>query len=62
MLLWLLLLCSMRVHFSVLHQKVIALNEIVLYGGRGGEGEKVEGKGREGRRRKDGQRGEEGTL
>ena len=39
-LLWLLLLCSMRVHFSVLHQEVIALNEIVLYRGegRGGEG------------------------
>ena len=77
-LLWLLLLCSMRVHFSVLHQEVIALNEIVLYGeggegrgrgtggrdeGRGeGEGVKVEGKRREGMRWKDGQRGEEGTL
>ena len=61
---WLLLLCLMRVHFSVLHQEVIALNEIVLYRGRGrgrgrgtggrdegrgeGEGVKVEGKRRRG--------------
>ena len=39
----------MRVHFSVLHQEVIALNEIVLYGGEGegeGEGERREGEGR----------------
>ena len=40
------------VHLSVLHQKVIAVNEIVLYGGRGG-GER-EG---EGRRRGRGRRG-----
>ena len=65
---WLLLLCSMRVHFSVLHQEVIALNEIVLYGEEGegeGEGEeRGEGKGRGGggggERRERGGRGREG--
>ena len=45
MLLWLLLLCSMRVYFSVMHQKVIAVNEIILY---------VGGRGREGRRGREG--------
>ena len=36
------------VHLSVLHQKVIAVNEIVLYGGGEGEGER---RGRRGERR-----------
>ena len=49
----------MRVHFSVLHQEVIALNEIVLYGeegegrGRGRRGGKGEGEGGRGGEKKE---------
>ena len=52
MLLWLLLLCWV-VHLSVLHQKVIAVNKVVLCGeerkGEGGEEREGEGERRRGR-------------